>query len=71
GTISNWVGKNKNQLELKADSCTHCNVCNRACPMSLSPQIRDREGEMSFKGDCLKCELCTHVCPADALAFRG
>ncbi len=71
GTISSWVGRNKNPLELKADTCTHCNACNRACPMNLSPQVRDEEGEMRFKGDCLKCELCTHVCPPGVLSFQS
>jgi polyferredoxin len=71
GTISNWVGRNRNPLSAKNDLCTDCKLCGKACPMDLSPYELQKNGGMSFKGDCLKCGLCTNACPKDVLFFRN
>jgi polyferredoxin len=69
GTISSWVGKNREPLCAKDDLCTNCKLCARACPMNLAPhELKDNEN-MSFRGDCLKCALCVTTCPKDALSF--
>jgi ferredoxin-type protein NapH len=69
GTISNWVGKSKQQLYTKNDLCTSCKLCGKPCPMDLAPHELKEKGKMSFKGDCLKCGLCVKTCPKDALSF--
>jgi len=69
GTISNWVGKNRQQLHTKDDLCSSCKLCDKSCPMGLAPQELKEKGKMSFSGDCLKCGLCVKTCPKDALSF--
>jgi ferredoxin-type protein NapH len=63
GTISNWVGKNREPLYKKKDLCTNCQVCDNTCPMNLAPHELNENGKMSFMGDCLKCRLCIETCP--------
>jgi ferredoxin-type protein NapH len=70
GTMSNWVGKNRQPLVMKAESCKECNVCARQCPMQLSPMELKQQDAMSHRGDCLKCSLCVASCPTAALSFQ-
>jgi ferredoxin-type protein NapH len=69
GTISNWVGKNRQPLYVQDDLCTSCKLCDKSCPMGLAPNELKEKGKMSFWGDCLKCGLCVKTCPKDALSF--
>ena len=69
GTISNWVGQNRESLFGKNDLCNSCKLCSKACPMLLEPCELKEKGKMSFRGDCLKCGLCVATCPKDALTF--
>lgn len=69
GSMSNWVGKNKNQLSIDKEACVSCKLCGKTCPMQLTPFEMKEKHEMSFKGDCLKCGLCVAACPKDALVF--
>ena len=50
GTISNWVGKNRQPLYAKDDLCTNCKLCGRPCPMNLAPHELKDNGNMSFRG---------------------
>jgi ferredoxin-type protein NapH len=69
GSISSWVGKNRNPIHINPEACVSCKACAKVCPMQLAPhEIKEKE-EMAFKGDCLKCGLCVSTCPKDALAF--
>jgi ferredoxin-type protein NapH len=69
GTISSWVGKNRQQLYTKDGLCTDCKLCGKSCPMCLTPYELKEKGKMSFGGDCLKCGLCMKTCPKNALSF--
>jgi len=69
GSMSNWVGKNRDQLKIDKDACVSCKLCGKNCPMQLTPYEMKENQEMSFKGDCLKCGLCVAACPKDALGF--
>lgn len=69
GTISNWVGKNREPLCAQNDACTNCKVCKKTCPMDLKPNELKENGNMSFRGDCLKCGLCVEVCPVETLTY--
>jgi len=69
GSISSWVGKNRNQICIDPEACVSCKACAKVCPMQLAPHEMKEKGEMAFKGDCLKCGLCVSTCPKDALTF--
>jgi polyferredoxin len=71
GSMSNWVGKNRDQLAIDTDACVSCKLCGKTCPMQLTPYEMKENQEMSFKGDCLKCGLCVATCPKEALSYRG
>lgn len=70
GTMSNWVGKNRQPLRMETQSCKECNLCARQCPMQLSPLELKQGDSMSHRGDCLKCSLCVAGCPTAALSFK-
>lgn len=69
GTISNWVGKNREPICAKNDLCTSCKLCGKTCPMDLTPYELKENEKMSFRGDCLKCGLCVDACPKNTLTF--
>jgi ferredoxin-type protein NapH len=71
GTMSNWVGKNRQPLLIAPERCTDCNLCAKKCPMQLSPGSLKEGPLMPNHGDCLKCSLCVESCPKSALAFAG
>lgn len=71
GTMSNWVGRNRQPLVLEEDKCLDCNLCAKKCPMQLSPaSLKDPEG-MANRGDCLKCSICVNHCPTAALHWEA
>ena len=69
GTMSNWVGKERQPLSLVKESCTECSLCAKTCPMQLAPFDLKANNVMANKGDCLKCGLCVETCPKQALSF--
>jgi len=71
GTMSNWVGKNRNRLIMDHELCNDCKLCEKTCPMQLTPYELKSDTGMSHKGDCLKCGLCIAACPKQALSFPG
>jgi polyferredoxin len=71
GTMSNWVGKNRQPLLLENAKCIDCNLCAKKCPMQLSPvSLKEPEG-MANRGDCLKCSICVDNCPTAALSWEA
>jgi len=69
GTMSNWVGRNRQPLSVARESCTECSLCAKTCPMQLVPMEMKTDSAMVNKGDCLKCGLCVDTCPKEALSF--
>lgn len=67
GSLSSWIGANRYPLKMDRDSCIHCGLCAKNCPMQLRPSDMKEVPAMEFKGDCLKCGLCLKGCPKQAL----
>jgi polyferredoxin len=70
GTMSNWVVKNRQPLQLEQLSCINCNLCAKKCPMQLSPASSQEPEGMPNRGDCLKCSICVDNCPTAALSWN-
>ncbi len=70
GTMSGWVGKNRQPLALVAEKCVDCGLCAQKCPMQLAPVTLKAPVGMTNRGDCLKCSLCVHHCPTAALHWQ-
>ncbi|MEG6584473.1 4Fe-4S binding protein [Dendrosporobacter sp. 1207_IL3150] len=70
GTLASWASKKSKPLPLKVEtSCVECNLCNKVCPMNLSPH-KEKGSEAGFSdSDCLKCSKCITKCPKKALSF--
>ena len=68
GSLSSWVGKNKDLNQLNSELCTSCTLCHRVCPVQIEPYKYKSEGIQGItEADCLKCNLCIAACPKKAL----
>ncbi len=50
-------------LRMRADRCTECGLCARACPMGITPHHEINSG------DCVKCGACVSSCTSSALTI--
>jgi ferredoxin len=72
GTLSNWVGRGKEELGIDSKLCTECGLCYKVCPMQIEPyKFKKEKVESVADGDCLKCGLCVAACPVKALSMDG
>lgn len=67
GTIASWYSKNKEPL-LISEACVSCKLCDKACPMQLTPSLDKGRGALQ-DADCIKCGTCIAACPKHALSF--
>ncbi len=51
------------------ESCVHCNVCSRVCPMDAIEPMDAIKEYTAKKSECTLCLECVEKCPKDALAF--
>ncbi len=59
GTLAGSLGRTEPFFS-PPEGCRECGVCDRACPMGLSPS-RGLPGRSA--GDCLQCGACAAACP--------
>ena len=50
--------------------CTGCGDCVAVCPTDCLA-LREGEPWLVRPGDCIRCQLCALVCPAEAIRLAG
>ncbi|QBD86242.1 4Fe-4S binding protein [Clostridium tetani] len=68
GSISAFISKfKKDKKVLNIDNnCVNCKVCEKKCPMGISPYEYNNEGKIS-NIDCIQCKKCAFVCPKGSI----
>jgi polyferredoxin len=54
------------QLESTGTPCVHCNLCTKACPMSLDVEQMVAGGRLE-DSECILCASCVDACPKKVL----
>lgn len=49
-------------------SCAKCGLCLRNCPKG---NITFEEGKAVFHSNCIMCTRCIHICPINAIRYKG
>ena len=52
-----------------AEHCVSCGLCNKACPMELTPK-ESKNGHVA-SSECIFCEKCVYTCPKDAIQTKS
>jgi len=55
-------------LESHAESCIHCGLCTKGCPMSLDVHEMVQE-ERIESSDCILCGTCVDTCPKQVIDY--
>ncbi|WP_456369920.1 4Fe-4S binding protein [Thermodesulfatator atlanticus] len=56
--------KRKLRIIKEKEACTHCGLCQKACPLGLSPEKGEASGAY-----CWNCGACLDACKFEALKF--
>ncbi len=65
GALYSWLSVLKIfGIRRQKSTCTDCTLCDKVCPMSLSP-MTDKIGL-----ECDQCGICVDVCPERSLSFK-
>lgn len=51
------------QITIQQDQCSHCNKCNKVCPMEVDVVKNPNSSE------CIRCGKCADVCDREAISF--
>lgn len=67
GTIASLIAKVRGRkVHLSVDtSCVSCGLCNKACPMDISPKAY--RGNLVEETECIFCQQCVYKCPKDSI----
>ncbi|OQY19007.1 MAG: nitrate reductase [Desulfobacteraceae bacterium 4572_35.1] len=65
GLLSLVARRRKLRVVIDPTSCSHCNQCDKACPLGLEPQ--QGGGEYS---QCWNCGACVDACSRGSLTYR-
>lgn len=69
GTMQNAIGGGKGRLQIDADLCRECKVCEKACPINLQI-VKHKESGVLADRDCMRCPECMAKCPMGALGWE-
>lgn len=53
------------RLEIAAQNCNRCRLCEQKCPLAIPVYRRPNSPE------CVRCLACTKTCPTGAISFRA
>jgi polyferredoxin len=68
GYILRWTSRPALlHVTARAEACTGCEACTKACPMDIPVAARVRMGTRIGQGDCILCQRCVLSCPSGAL----
>ncbi|BBF43502.1 iron-sulfur-binding protein [Lachnospiraceae bacterium KM106-2] len=70
GTIASYIARVRgrdNELAV-TNSCVACGLCEKACPMELSP--KEQKGDKVTSTDCILCKKCVYVCPKKSITEK-
>ena len=62
--------KDVTTLDLIADKCTGCGMCENVCPHNVF-QISERKAAVIDKDSCMECGACAMNCPAEAITVNA
>jgi ferredoxin-type protein NapH len=65
----NMFGWSSLILQADPETCTHCHICTKRCPMSLPIEEMVKDGILENR-ECILCGTCVDVCKKGALAFH-
>lgn len=67
GTLSYFISKVRGRnVNLSVDhNCVSCGICNKACPMGISP--KEYKNDSVKNKDCIFCEKCGYKCPKQSI----
>jgi polyferredoxin len=55
------------KIEIDAEQCTECGLCEKQCPMNIRLLDYKRLGKRIQSTECILCQNCANVCPEDAV----
>ncbi len=53
--------------EIDSEKCTDCQLCEKNCPMGIKLLAYKNEGKRILSTECILCNVCTDVCPTNAI----
>ncbi|MBD3385909.1 4Fe-4S dicluster domain-containing protein [candidate division KSB1 bacterium] len=57
------------KMEIDADKCTDCRLCEKNCPMNIRLLSYMRKGQRILSTECIACQQCANICPEQAIQY--